>query len=84
LFHFSRDRKGEHPERHLERWSGLLQADAYAGFRGLYADGRRPAPVTEALCWGHARRKFFDLADIAASARRGKDRRRSHRSRSRR
>jgi transposase len=73
LFRFSRDRKGEHPERHLERWSGTLQADAYAGFRALYAADRKPAPVTEALCWGHARRKFFELADIAASARRGKD-----------
>ena len=27
--------------------------------------------MTEALCWAHARRKFFELADIAASARRG-------------
>jgi hypothetical protein len=27
--------------------------------------------VTEALCWAHGRRKFFELADIAASARRG-------------
>jgi transposase len=73
LFRFSRDRKGEHPEKHLERWSGVLQADAYAGFRALYASGRSPGPIHEALCWSHARRKFFDLADIAASARRGKD-----------
>ncbi len=29
--------------------------------------------MAEALCWAHARRKFFELADIAASARRGKD-----------
>jgi transposase len=28
--------------------------------------------VTEALCWSHARRKFFVLADIAANACRGK------------
>lgn len=26
-----------------------------------------------ALCWAHARRKFFEFADIAAKARRGKD-----------
>ena len=32
---------------------------------------RSPGPVTEALCWSHARRKFFVLADIAASAKRG-------------
>ena len=27
--------------------------------------------MTEALCWAHARRKFSELADIAASVRRG-------------
>jgi transposase len=72
LFRYSRDRRGEHPARHLEGWSGVLQADAYAGFGQLYAADRPPKPVTEALCWSHARRKFFELADIAASARRGK------------
>ena len=25
------------------------------------------------LCWSHGRRKFFELADIAANARRGND-----------
>src|SRR5918999_6372525 len=73
LFKFSRDRRGEHPKRHLERWDGVLQADAYAGFGALYAGDRPPRPVTEALCWAHGRRKFFELADIAANARRGKD-----------
>jgi hypothetical protein len=34
---------------------------------------RPPRPITEALCWAHGRRKFFELADIAANARRGKD-----------
>jgi transposase len=31
-----------------------------------------PGPITSALCWAHARRQFFELADIAANARRGK------------
>jgi transposase len=72
LYRFSRDRRGEHPLAHLAGWSGILQADAYAGFGGLYAADRQPGPITGALCWAHARRKFFELADIAASARRGK------------
>lgn len=72
LFRYSRDRRGVHPEEHLEGWSGVLQADAYAGFGKLYAAGRPPKSVTEALCWSHARRKFFELADIATQARRGK------------
>ncbi len=69
LFHYSRDRTGEHPERHLEGYTGILQADAYAGFNRLYAPDRRPGPLTEAACWSHARRKFFVLADVAAKAR---------------
>ena len=35
--------------------------------------GRLPGPVIEAACWAHSRRKFFELADIAAGKRRGKD-----------
>jgi transposase len=69
VFHYSRDRTGEHPERHLEGYAGILQADAYAGFNRLYQPTRRPGPLIEAACWGHARRKFFVLADVAAKAR---------------
>lgn len=73
LFHYSRDRKGEHPERHLAGFTGWLQADAFAGYNRLYEAGRKPRPIGAALCWAHARRGFFKLADIAASKRRGKD-----------
>lgn len=72
LFYASRDRSGDHPERHLRQFTGILQADAYAGYNRLYLPERKPGPVTEALCWSHARRKFFVLADIAANTRRGK------------
>ena len=51
-------------------FAGIFQADIYASYNALYAAGRSPGPVTEAPCWSHARRKFFELADIAASARR--------------
>jgi transposase len=73
LYYASRDRSGEHPERHLKSFAGILQADAYSGYIRLYQPDRRPGPIVEALCWSHSRRKFFELADIAASARRGKD-----------
>ncbi len=72
LFYSSRDRSGNHPERHLKQFTGILQADAYAGYNRLYLPDRKPGPVMKALCWSHARRKFFVLADIAASTRRGK------------
>ena len=70
MFYYSRDRGGAHVEAHLARWSGLLQADAYSGYNKLYAADRTPGPVLEAGCWAHARRPFFALADIEASARR--------------
>jgi transposase len=65
VYFYSRNRDGEHPRRHLASYGGILQADAYAGFNDLYAPHRRPAPITEAACWSHARRKFFVLADVA-------------------
>ena len=65
LFHYSPDRKGEHPQRHLDSYAGILQADAYAGFGDLYHLGRKPGPVTEAGCWAHGRRKLFDLAQLS-------------------
>ena len=53
-FAYSEDRKGEHPRQHLASFSGILQADGYAGFHHLYEGGR----IVEAACWAHARRKF--------------------------
>lgn len=70
MFYYARDRGGEHPRAHLARWSGVLQADAYGGYTQLYNGARTPAPILEAACWAHARRPFFALADIEASARR--------------
>ena len=69
LFHYSRDRRGTHPRAHLASWAGILQADAYSGYGELYRDGREPGPVLEAGCFAHARRKFFELADIEGAAR---------------
>ena len=72
VFFYSPDRAGIHPEQHLAGYCGILQADAYAGFNRLYAPDRKPGPITEAGCWAHARRKLFQLADIAAKARKQK------------
>lgn len=55
-FSYSADRKGEHPQRHLGRYNGVLQADAYGGYDALYESGR----IREAACMAHARRKIHD------------------------
>jgi transposase len=68
LFHYSRNRRGEHPQAHLASWSGIFQADAYGGYGELYRDGWSAGPVLEAGCFAHARRKFFELADVDGTA----------------
>ncbi len=61
-FQYSPDRKGERPRGHLASFTGILQADGYAGFEQLY--GQR---IQEAACWAHVRRKFYDVHVASAS-----------------
>jgi transposase len=56
FFRYSPDRKGERPRAHLANFTGVLQADAYAGFDRLYGE-----KIKEAACWAHVRRKFYDI-----------------------
>ena len=53
VFFYSPDRKGEHPVAHLKDFVGVLHADGYAGFNGLYEADRKPGPIVEAACWAH-------------------------------
>ena len=52
------DRCRDGPARVLADFRGYLQCDAYAGYDGLFADGR----IVEVACWAHARRKFVEAA----------------------
>jgi transposase len=63
-FAFTTDRKAEHPQRMLKTFVGHLQADAYAGYDALYRSNR----VFEVGCWGHARRKIWDIHQAKATA----------------
>jgi hypothetical protein len=56
-YRYSVDRQGEHPRAHLASFRGVLQADGYSGFDGLYSSG----VICEAACWAHVRRKFYDI-----------------------
>jgi transposase len=61
-YFYSPDRKGEHPQGHLNDFKGVLHADGYTGFDKLFeTQGPGGATVTEAACMAHVRRKFFDL-----------------------
>ncbi|MDO5527886.1 MAG: IS66 family transposase [Paracoccus sp. (in: a-proteobacteria)] len=72
FFKFSPDRQMIHPNKHLALWHGILQSDVYGGYNDLYLAHRTPGPVRSALCWSHARRKFFEMADIRGNARKKK------------
>ncbi len=62
-YFFSPDRNGVHPQTHLGAFSGILQADAYSGFRQLYEPDAKTgtARIAEAACWAHLRRDFHDV-----------------------
>jgi transposase len=62
-YRYTPTREGAHPKAHLARFRGVLQADAFAGFNGLYESGA----IREAACWAHARRKFYDLYENSKS-----------------
>ena len=64
FFKFSPDRQMIHPNKHLVGWHGVLQSDVYGGYNDLYLADRSPGPVRSALCWSHARRKFFELEAV--------------------
>jgi transposase len=65
VLYYSPNREGEHPQRQLAKYTGIIQVDAYSGYNALYAEGRKPGPIVEAACWAHGRRKLYELARLA-------------------
>ncbi len=65
---YSPDRKGERPREHLAGFSGVMHADAFAGYDALYRpEPGKPARIQHAACWAHARRKLFDVHEATKS-----------------
>ena len=62
--YYSPTREGEHPQRQLAHYTGIMQVDAYSGYNALYVEGRQPGPIIEAACWAHGRRKLYELARL--------------------
>ncbi|CAB3760005.1 putative transposase [Burkholderia paludis] len=63
-FAYTSDRRGEHPQQHLADFTGVLQADAFAGYAELYRGER----IVETACMAHARRKTHDLHAVHPNA----------------
>ena len=63
IYDFCESRARSNARSFLGPWLGTLVTDAYAGYKQSYTQG-----ITEAGCWAHARRKFFDLHVSSHSA----------------
>src|ERR1700747_372692 len=71
VYYASSDRRGQHPQKHLAAFTGILQADCYNGFEPLFDPQKKVLPITPAFCFAHARRGFSELADIEKPVREG-------------
>jgi hypothetical protein len=69
IYYASSDRRGEHPQKHLAGFGDILQSDCYNGFEPLSVAEKKAVLITFAFCHAHARREFFELADIQKRAR---------------
>jgi hypothetical protein len=69
-YFYSPDRKGERPQTHLKDFTGILHADAYGGYDKLYTanDENGKIKITEAACWAHTRRKFYEVTQTSDKA----------------
>ncbi len=56
VYDFCESRAGSHAKAFLEGWRGTLVVDDYSGYKQVMGEH-----ITEAGCWAHARRKFFEL-----------------------
>jgi transposase len=62
VFHYAPGRGAEHARDLLAGYTGILQCDGYAGYKGLAAPQDGGEGATLVYCWSHVRRGFFDLA----------------------
>ncbi len=60
-FTYAPGRGGEHAERILQGFGGILQVDGYAGYNRLLAPDRVGPDIRLAFCWAHARRKLVEI-----------------------
>jgi transposase len=68
-YFYSPDRKGIRPEELLKNFTGVFHADAYAGYNNVYIGGaNEQAKITEAACWAHTRRKFYEVTVTNSNA----------------
>ncbi|NKL36143.1 IS66 family transposase [Rhizobium sophorae] len=60
-FTYAPGRGGQHAERILQGFKGVLQVDGYAGYNRLIAPDRAGPDIRLAYCWAHTRRKLVEI-----------------------
>jgi transposase len=58
VYTYAPSRGGEHLEKLLTNYAGIVQCDGYAPYKKLPADR-----ITVAFCWSHLRRELFKIAE---------------------
>ena len=68
VYFYAPGRGGEHAEKFLDGFDGILQVDGYAGYNRLTGRGRKGgAPLQLGYCWAHSRRKLREIYDSSGS-----------------
>ena len=60
-YRYSPGRGKEHAVALLEGFCGILQVDGYAAYNELARANRVDGAVILAFCWGHLRRRFYEI-----------------------
>jgi transposase len=63
VYDYTASRKRDGPQAFLKDYQGVLQADAFGGYDGIFLSSR--GKIVEAACCAHARRKFFEVRETA-------------------
>ena len=68
VYFYAPGRGGEHAEKFLDGFDGILQVDGYAGYNRLTGPDRKGgAPLRLAFCWSHARRRLREIYGSSGS-----------------
>ena len=57
IFEYKPDRKATNPQQFLKEFDGTIITDGYYGYNHIEG-------ITNAYCWAHARRKFYDALPV--------------------
>lgn len=63
VYDYTPNHKRDGPQKFLKGYEGVLQADAFGGYDGIYLKSN--GKIVEAACGAHARRKFFDCRETS-------------------